>query len=210
MDIPASEKQKSINLFKTHNFIFLLNQKLRYTHLSPPSPPWLKYILCYTSNCFEATLGHSQRHDSNNTLSVKQSKTVSCPCWVCVYTLKWADSLIIHPDLVIACLATAVTTGARASPPFTALPFLAGVCSQIPLLPFSGGFAAPSLALPTFSSVLISEITQDWLTLSVNSDSRTFHLKFTFFIPSHETSSSINFGHAPLAWTFFTFLDRFS
>lgn len=117
-----------------HNFISLLNQKLRYTHFSLPAFPWLKYILCYVSNCFEPTLGHSQRHDSNNTLSVKQSKTVSCPCWVCISTLKWADCLIIHPDLVIVCLVTAVTTGARAASPSMALPLLSGVCCHIPLV----------------------------------------------------------------------------
>lgn len=169
------EINKSIQ--KKTNFILLLNQKLRYTHFSLPSPPWLKYILCYISNCFEPTLGHSQRHDSNNTLSVKQSKTVSRPCWVCIYTLKWADSLIIHPDLVIVCLATAVTTGARVSSPFMAPRFLPRVCLQIPLLPFSGCFAGPSPALPRFNFIIASEAIQGWLIL----DETTLHLKHWVF-----------------------------
>lgn len=163
----------------------LLNQKLRYTHFSLPSRPWLKYILCYVSNCFEPTLGHSQRHDSNNTLSVKQSKRVSCPCWVCIYTLKWADSLIIHPDLVIVCLVTAVTTGAQVSSPFMALHFLSRLCCHIPLLAFSGGFAVPSLALPRFEFIITSEIIQGWMTL----DATTLHLKHHFFFTSWYSSS---------------------
>lgn len=145
-----------INKFiqKKHNFILLLNQKLRYMRFTPTAPPRLKYILCYISNHFEPTLGHSQRHDSNNTLSVKQSKTVSRPCWVCVYTLKWADSLIIHSDLVIVCSVTAVTTGAQVFPLFVALRFLPRVHRHIPLLSFFGGFAVPSKVIPRFNLII--------------------------------------------------------
>lgn len=182
----------------------LLNQKLRYTHFSLPTPPWLQYILCYISNCFEPSLGHSQRHDSNNTLSVKQSKTVSCPCWVCIYTLKWADSLVIHPDLVIVCLVTAVTTGARASSPFMALCFLSSLLSN------------SSAAFPWWLCRSLSGSSQIhlynyfWnhpgLTDSghnnPSSSASVLLYKLTLFIPSHESSLSINFGHAFLTWTF--------
>lgn len=48
--VGKTEINKSI---QKNNFILPLNQKLRYTHFSLPSPPWLKYILCYISNCFE-------------------------------------------------------------------------------------------------------------------------------------------------------------
>lgn len=146
---------------------------MRFT---PTTPPRLKYILCYISNHFEPTLGHSQRHDSNNTLSVKQSKTVSRPCWVCVYTLKWADSLIIHSDLVIVCSVTAVTTGAQVFPLFMALRFLPRVHRHIPLLSFFGGFAVPSKAIPRFN-LIITLKAPGWLSLDI----KMHHLKHQFF-----------------------------
>lgn len=145
-------------------------------HFFPITPPRLKHILCYISNRFEPTLGHSQRHDSNNTLSVKQSKTVLCPCWVCVYALKWADSLIIHSDLVIVCSVTAVTTGAQVFPLFMALCFLPRVHCHIPLLSFFSGFAVPSKATPVFNFIITLKSTRSgcvwiwkYITLSVSS-----------------------------------------
>lgn len=157
---------------------------MRYTHFSLPSPPWLEHILCYISNCFEPTLGHSQRHDSNNTLSVKQSKTVWCPCWVCIYTLKWADSLIIHPDLVIVCLATAVTTGAWVSPCFMAPCFLSRACCQIPLLSFFGDFAVLSPGLPRFNFIVSFEMVKGLLNL----DAAILHFKQQFFFTTWHPS----------------------
>jgi len=60
-----------------------------------------------------------------------------------------------------------------------ALLFLSRFCCQIPLLPFSGGFAVPSLSLPKFNFIITSEIIQGWLTLDATPLRLTQQLFFT-------------------------------